>query len=158
MVTATPSASPRVCISVARPNDADGIALFLRRLSTASRRSAFSGKKARLSVVARDRDAGVVVGQAVVVLANDGVADVGVAVADAYENHQIGAHLLERLMAEACRHEIDTLRADVLAHSHRMIDVFTWHGFAPAGTDTERLYLSLDGSAQRVAHPEPART
>jgi N-acetylglutamate synthase-like GNAT family acetyltransferase len=148
--------SPRVCISVARPNDADGIMRFLRRLSAASRRSAVLGTQAGFSVIARDRDAGVVVGQAVVAPAADGIADVAVAVADAYESHQIGSHLLERAMAEARRCGIETLRADALAHSHRMIDVFTWHGFAPVGTAFEHLFLSLEGSGQRAAHAEHA--
>jgi N-acetylglutamate synthase-like GNAT family acetyltransferase len=155
MVTATSSTSPRVCISVARPNDAEGIALFVRRLSAASRRSGLLGAKQGFSVIARDRDAGVVVGQAVVVPAGGGLADIAVAVADAYEHHQIGAHLIERAMAEAQRHGIATLRAEPLAHNNRMIDVFTWHGFAPVGNNLERLYLSLDGSGVLVA---PAQT
>jgi len=157
MATATSSTSPRVCIGVARANDAEGIALFLRRLSAGSRRSLLLSAKPGFSVIARDRDAGVVVGQAVVVPASDGIADVAVAVADAYEKHHIGSNLLERAMAEARRHDIETLRVDGLAHNNRMIDVFTWHGFAPAGTDLQWLYLSLTGSGLRVAQSEPAR-
>jgi N-acetylglutamate synthase-like GNAT family acetyltransferase len=160
MVTATSPTSPRVCFSVARANDADGIARFLRRLSVASRRSAYLGTEPGLSVIARDRDAGVVVGQAVLVNAGGGVADIAVTVADAYDSHQIGAHLLERLMVEARRHDIGTLRADMLAHSHRIVDVFTWHGFAPVGSRMERLYLSLDSldeATPRVEESESAR-
>jgi N-acetylglutamate synthase-like GNAT family acetyltransferase len=158
MVTATSYMSPRVCISVARPNDADGIALFVRRLSAASRRSGLLGSKEGFSVIARDRDAGVVVGQAIVASARDGIADIAAAVADAYENHQIGALLVERAMAEAQRRGIEMLRAESLGHNNRMIDVFTWHGFAPVGNSIERLYLSLDGSGViSLAPAEPAR-
>lgn len=157
MGTATSSTSPRVCIGVARPNDADGIALFLRRLSAASRRSIHFGAKTGFSVIARDRDAGVVVGQAVVVPANDGIADVGVAVADAYENHHIGSYLLERAMAEARRHDIETLRIDALAHTHRLIDVYTWHGFAPVGSDPQQLSLALSSSGHQLPQFEPVQ-
>jgi N-acetylglutamate synthase-like GNAT family acetyltransferase len=157
MVMVASSTSPRVSVSVARPIDSEGIARFVRRLSAGSRRSVISSAKAGFSVIARDRDAGVIVGQAVVVPAGDGVGDVGVAVADAYEDHQIASHLLERAMAEARRHDIETLRVDALVHNHRMIDVLTWHGFVPLGNDLERLYFALDGSGLRVRQPEPVQ-
>jgi N-acetylglutamate synthase-like GNAT family acetyltransferase len=146
-----------VCIGVARASDADGIALFLRRLSVASRRPVVLGAQKGFSVIARDRDAGVVVGQAVVGPANDGIADIAVAVADAYENHHIGSHLIERAMAEARRHEIETLRTNALAHHNRMIDVFTWLGFEPVGTDLRHLYASLNGLPLRISQAELAR-
>ena len=107
-------------------------------------------------MIARDRDAGVIVGQAVIVPALDGMADFAVAVADAYEESQIGSQLLERAMTEAPRHDVQVFRIDALAHNHRMIDVFTWHGFVPLGNDLERLYLALDGSGDRLMQPEPA--
>jgi N-acetylglutamate synthase-like GNAT family acetyltransferase len=146
-----------VCISVARPNDREGIVRFQRRLSAASRRSGLLSSTIGFSVIARDRDAGVVVGQAVIVPALEGLADFAVAVADAYEEHQVGSHLLERAMTEAPRHDIQVFRVDALAHNHRMIDVFTWHSFVPLGDDIERLYLALDGSGRRLVQPEPAR-
>ena len=79
MVTAALSTSPRVCIGVARPSDAGGIAQFVRRLSAASGHSNFLAAKRGFSVIARDRDAGIVVGQAVIVPADNGLADVAVA-------------------------------------------------------------------------------
>jgi len=145
-----------VCISVARPNDGEGITRFRRRLSAASRRSELLSAKGGYSVIARDRDAGVVVGEAVIVPALEGMADFAVAVADAYEEYHIGSQLLERAMTEAPRHDIQVFRIDALAHSHRLIDVFTWHGFVPLGNDLERLYLALDGSGNRLMQPKPA--
>jgi N-acetylglutamate synthase-like GNAT family acetyltransferase len=156
MAMATSSTSPRVCISVARPNDGEGIVRFQRRLSAGARRSGLLSAETGLSVIARDRDAGVIVGQAVIVPALEGLADFAVAVADAYEEYQVGSHLLERAMTEAPRHDIQVFRIDALAHNHRMIDVFTWHGFVPLGNDFERLYLALDGSGLCLMAPEPA--
>jgi GNAT superfamily N-acetyltransferase len=80
-------------------------------------------------------------------------------VADAYEEHQIGSELLERAITEARRHNIQALRVNAPVHGHRMIDVLTWHGFVPLGTDLERLYLVLDGSSGRATPAaEPAHT
>jgi RimJ/RimL family protein N-acetyltransferase len=157
MVTATSSTLPRVCISVARPNDSEGVARFRRRLPAASRRSEFLSAKSGFSIIARDRDAGVVVGQAVVVPASEGLADIAIAIAEAYEEYQIGSQLVERAMAEARRHGIQTFRVDALVHNHRLIDVMTWHGFVPLGKNPQLLYLALDESGHCLMQPEPAR-
>jgi N-acetylglutamate synthase-like GNAT family acetyltransferase len=145
-----------VCISVARPSDVEGIARFRRRLSAASRRSRLLSAKSGFSVIARDRDAGVVVGQVVVVPASQAIADVAITVADAYEEYQVGSQVLERALIEARRHGLQTFRIDALVHNHRLIDVLTWHGFVPLGQDLERLYLALDGSGQHLVEPEAA--
>jgi GNAT superfamily N-acetyltransferase len=137
--TVISSPSPRVLISVAESRDASAIARFTRRLSAASRRSRrFGNRKANevtpnegaITVIARDRDSGIVVGHAVAFPGRDGAAELELAVADAYQHHRIGTLLLERILQEARRRGVRAFHADLLASNRRMLDMIAREGYA----------------------------
>lgn len=137
--TLVSSPSPRVCISVAESRDADAIARFTRRLSAGSRRTRRFGNRrtneaasdvSAITVIARDRDSGIVVGHAVAFPGRDGAAELELAVADAYQHHRIGTLLLERILQEARRRGVRAFHADLLAANRRMLDIIAREGYA----------------------------
>ena len=143
---------PRVCISEAHPTDVLAIRRFVRRLSAAARRTRFfhMTRAARaagdeLSLVARDRDSGIVVGHALAVLGGDGTAEVAVAVADAYKSREIGGQLLSRLMAEAQRCGVHSFDAEIEAGNGRMLEIFAREGYELAlEPGTSLVHASLE--------------
>jgi GNAT superfamily N-acetyltransferase len=138
MATTLSAPMPRVCISAVHPNDAAALQLFTRRLSAASRRTRYVGMARMagadsgppaLSLIARDRDSGIVVGHALAVRTGAGTAEVALALADAYKNRQIGTLLLTRLMAEAQRDGVCAFSAEIEAGNGRMLETFAREGY-----------------------------
>lgn len=136
MATTISPQMPRVCISEAHPTDVPAIERFTRRLSAAARRTRLfhmtrtvRSAGDELSLVARDRDSGIVVGHALAVLNAGGAAEVAVAVADAYKSREIGGQLLTRLMAEAQRRGVHTFDAEIEADNGRMLEMFARAGY-----------------------------
>ena len=144
-----------------RPDDAEALSAFHERLSRQSQYLRFFNAHPHLSPIEvqrfttvdyRDRLALVaeVGGDLVAVARYDRVidttdAEVAFVVADAYQNHGLGALLLHRLAAAAADRGITRFTAETLAENHKMQGVFRDSGF-----DVRSQY---DGGVIRVTFP-----
>ena len=77
---------------------------------------------------------------------NGGAADLGIAIADAWQGKGLGTELLRRLLVIADRAGIGQLSADVLYENHRMRRLARDLGFrlAPSQTDPRTVILLRD--------------
>jgi GNAT superfamily N-acetyltransferase len=139
-------AASHIALMTAEPHDGAAIDRFMRELSRESRRSRFfvsmddSALAAEMvrelrpaantvSVVARDRASGLIVGHAIAIGDERGVSEVALAVADAYHNHGIGTLLLERVMAQAALRGARAFEAEILPDNRSMLDIFARAGY-----------------------------
>jgi hypothetical protein len=118
MVTLAISGKPRILVSVTLPGDAGSVARFARRLSQRPVRAKFlrhcAPSETTIAITARDRDSGVVVGQAIALRVNAEAASVALAIAEAYAQFDVAAKLLEALAAETRKRGIIVLCRDGL--------------------------------------------
>jgi acetyltransferase len=168
----------KVVVRPIGPDDAQMLQVFVRRLSTRSRRFRFFAALAELSAAQLDRFVNVdpardlalvalgrreegtaIVAEARYALAQEGdTAEFAIAVADDFQGRGLGRHLVKRLLVTAWRRGVRRLFGEIKSDNRAMLAFATRLGFRLRGSLEDRsvVIASMVSSTDRIGSTGPS--